>query len=717
MKAKIQILIFACFVSINLYSQQIISGEYFFDSAPVLGSGISFTVTPSSNVNHSMSIPTSSLSAGFHNLFIRVKNNLNIWSHYEGRMLYILPNQILSIPNLVSGEYFIDTDPGLGNGTIISFASNTTVSPAITIPTTSLTAGFHNLFIRVKNSTGKWSHFEGRMFYIMPSVSNLPPNLVSGEYFIDSDPGIGNGTLISFTAGTNVSPSISINTTSLAPGFHNLFIRVKNSNGKWSNYEGRLFYIMPTIPSSLPTIINGEYFVDTDPGLGNGTPLSFTAGTNISPIVNINTTSLTAGNHNLFIRVKNSNGKWSHYEGRSFNVCGNPIASSVVSGNTNYCVGQTILLTGTSVPSATSYIWNGPNGYTTSGLTLQRTNSTLAMSGTYILKAIRAGGTLCDTSFASYTVVVNTTYVTNNAQTICQGESYTFNGNTYTTAGNYSTTLQSVNGCDSTIVTQLTVLPSTTTNNPQTICQGESYSFNGNAYTTSGNYPTLLQSINGCDSTVVTQLTVRPIYSTNNPQSICQGDSYTINGNTYTAEGTYSDMLQSAYGCDSSVTTIITYTPVQLNLNVTQNDLTLTSAQISGSYQWINCLTNSPINGATSQGYTATTNGSYAVILTECGISDTTNCIIIDNVGFEENTTNFNFQLYPNPVESELVVKVEGTSLLQLTVKDMHGKKLIQTCASGNESKINLIQLSSGIYFIDIETESGILVKKFVKKY
>ena len=44
----------------------------------------------------------------------------------------------------------------------------------------------------------------------------------------------------------------------------------------------------------------------------------------------------------------------------------------------------------------------------------------------------------------------------------------------------------------------------------------------------------------------------------NNPQSFCSGGSYTINGNTYTSAGTYTDVLTSVNGCDSTVITVIT---------------------------------------------------------------------------------------------------------------------------------------------------------------
>ena len=393
MNAKIRNTLFACFVSFNLFSQQIVSGEYFFDTAPALGGGTAFTVTPSADVNHTMSIPTISLSAGFHNLFIRVKNNLNIWSHYEGRIVYIMPPQILTTPNLVSGEYFMDTDPGLGNGTAISFNAGTDVSPSLTVPTSNLASGIHNLFIRVKNSAGKWSHYEGRMFYVMPTISASLPNIVSGEYFIDTDPGLGNGSTISSTAATTVTPIVNINTSTLSSGFHNLFIRVKNSAGKWSHYEGRMFYIMPNVPSTSPSILNGEYFVDTDPGLGNGTAISFISGTDISPIVNVNIANLALGNHNFFIRVKNSEGKWSHYEGRSIRICETygPMAAftPIISGNS------------VSFQNASQYAtvnnWNFGDGTTS---TMQYPVHTFE-AGAYEVRLVSSNTCGIDTAFAS----------------------------------------------------------------------------------------------------------------------------------------------------------------------------------------------------------------------------------------------------------------------------------------------------------------------------
>lgn len=65
-----------------------------------------------------------------------------------------------------------------------------------------------------------------------------------------------------------------------------------------------------------------------------------------------------------------------------------------------------------------------------------------------------------------------------------------------------------------------------------TICQGEVYQFNGNAYTTSGTYSAIFPLPNGCDSTVTVKLWVTPTpsslsLSANNP--VCERDTLKMN--------------------------------------------------------------------------------------------------------------------------------------------------------------------------------------------
>ncbi len=60
---------------------------------------------------------------------------------------------------------------------------------------------------------------------------------------------------------------------------------------------------------SVSAQISAEYYFDTDPGFGRGTPLSVSAQGTVSSAINVS--ALSDGMHVLAVRAKNSAGKWS----------------------------------------------------------------------------------------------------------------------------------------------------------------------------------------------------------------------------------------------------------------------------------------------------------------------------------------------------------------------------------------------------------------------
>ncbi len=186
----------------------------------------------------------------------------------------------------------------------------------------------------------------------------------------------------------------------------------------------------------------------------------------------------------------------------------------------------------------------------------------------------------CDSIITTH-LTVNSSVTGANPQTICLGKSYTFNGHVYSIPGDYKDTLKSYQGCDSIVTTHLTVNSTTSSSNPQTICSGKSYVFNGHTYTLPGDYKDTLKTYQGCDSIVTTHLTVNSIMYTNNPQSICNGDNYIINGHIYTLSNSYKDTLKSSGGCDSIITTILTVNPT-VSVNNSQSICPGSSYVING---------------------------------------------------------------------------------------------------------------------------------------
>ncbi|MBL0049305.1 MAG: T9SS type A sorting domain-containing protein [Bacteroidetes bacterium] len=269
----------------------------------------------------------------------------------------------LQAQTLTKGEYFFDTAPAIGSGTSFSFTAADTVTQTINVSISSLSLGFHTMYVRVMNSVGLWSHFEGRLFYIIPplTASSSQPAISSCEWFVDTDPGFGNGTSIAFSSSDTVNQAVNLSMGSLSSGFHYMFIRVKNAIGIWSTFEGRLFYVIPPLNSqSQPKLSSGEWFIDSDPGIGNATTFSFTQADTVNTIVNLNTDSLPLGTHRLYIRVKNTAGHWGDYLDRTFNVC--TIAGALA--DFNYVQDNRDLNFSSTSQNVTRYHWNFGNGDT-----------------------------------------------------------------------------------------------------------------------------------------------------------------------------------------------------------------------------------------------------------------------------------------------------------------------------------------------------------------
>jgi|GEM_PF-2814535 len=306
------------FLSVELLAQDFIGAEYFFDSDPGPGNGTSISLGSTADpLVFSTSIPVTSLAPGFHTLAIRLQEAGGVWSPFEGRGFYI-SKTTTDTPGIISAEYFFDSDPGAGNGTVISVTPGDVTTFTIPVPSAALLPGFHFLAIRVMDASGMWGIYESRGFYISKTTADTP-GIISAEYFFDSDPGAGNGTVIPLTSGDVTTFTIPVPAVTLLPGFHFLTIRVIDANGMWGIYESRGFYIS-SATADVPDLVAAEYFFDNDPGAGNGTSIAITNGATASLTVPIDATSLTSGFHFLAIRTRGQDGKWGLYESRGFYV-------------------------------------------------------------------------------------------------------------------------------------------------------------------------------------------------------------------------------------------------------------------------------------------------------------------------------------------------------------------------------------------------------------
>ncbi len=226
--------------------------------------------------------------------------------------------------NITAAEYFIDADPGIGQGTPIPVTAAVNISNInVAANVNGLSIGVHRLYIRTRNAEGAWSITQLKDFLYNQDFAYLTPppapqQVVAAEYFIDTDPGAGNGTTIPFTPGTDLSNlPVTVNVNGLSNGIHRLYIRTRGAEGHWSLTQAKDFQVdfnppYLAVPTVAQNVIAAEYFWDTDPGMGNGTSIPVTPGTNLSNITaSINTTGLSLGTHRLYLRTRSQEGSWS----------------------------------------------------------------------------------------------------------------------------------------------------------------------------------------------------------------------------------------------------------------------------------------------------------------------------------------------------------------------------------------------------------------------
>ncbi len=178
-------------------------------------------------------------------------------------------------------------------------------------------------------------------------------------------------------------------------------------------------------------------------------------------------------------------------------------------------------------------------------------------SGTYSATYTTASG--CDSVVSTVLTVTPAISISQN-KTICQGQSY----QGHTTTGIYFATYTTASGCDSNVITSLQVVAAVTSAENKTICQGQSYQ----GHTTSGIYQSIYTSIGGCDSIVTINLTVKNSTTNSITVTICAGKSYYAGGANQTVAGTYTDVLQNSYGCDSILTTNLLITTLDDNFTI-----------------------------------------------------------------------------------------------------------------------------------------------------
>ena len=183
--------------------------------------------------------------------------------------------------------------------------------------------------------------------------------------------------------------------------------------------------------------------------------------------------------------------------------------------------------------------------------------------------------------------------------------------------------------------------------------------------------------------------------------TICAGESYEFNGQTYTATGTYTATLENAAGCDSVVTLTLTVRPANTPIEET---VTLNNNELPYEYQ--------------GQEYTAF--GTYQMTgEDEYGCPQEYVLTLVHNSGINEVESEYSIALYPNPTTSNATLSVKGLNEeATVIVTDQAGRVIsTTTLALGQETmEVETSKLASGVYYIRIQTANSVRTEKLIRK-
>jgi hypothetical protein len=240
---------------------------------------------------------------------------------------------------------------------------------------------------------------------------------------------------------------------------------------------------------------------------------------------------------------------------------------------------------------------------------------------------------------------------------------------------------------------------------------------------------------NGCIvlDTVNVHVYPDPVVTIAGDLDLCAGESTTLTAtgaSTYlwasgettagitaspTTTTTYSVTGDNGFGCTGTAAVSVTVTTVDAGITNTQG--VLAAVQNGATYQWIDCGTSQPIAGQTSQSYTPTATGSYAVEVTMGGCIVTSSC---EQVTIATSIAAGNIpglKVYPNPVHDRLVVDAsEVAEIDRIEVYTLVGELVVARSLTSAVQSLDLAGLQAGVYTLKIYAGEKVQGAKVVKQ-
>ncbi len=338
-------------------------------------------------------------------------------------------------------------------------------------------------------------------------------------------------------------------------------------------------------------------------------------------------------------------------------------------------------------------------------------------SGVYYDQYTSASG---GDSIYELTLTMGQKYYFTEEHSIYQGQSYNWHGLLCKESGMYYDSLQSVTGCDSIYALNLIIEAATDYffHSDTTICGDKVINWQNQIISQSGIYRAEYTAYTGADSIYEITVSMSEPYFGSITHSICDGESFTWEGNQYSETGTYLADYTTVTGCDSILSLDLSVLSVPESPSITMENGQLISGTSIGN-QWF--LNGEAIDGANGNTLVPEANGDYHVVVTgENGCpSAPSETYSVTGVGVDL-TIAAGIEIWPNPFEKGVNVRIttEGQESLHYYLYDLTGKLLVQKLTREKEFFLELEYLPSGFYMLRVVDNQGnkMEIKKLMKK-
>ncbi|MBU0764611.1 MAG: T9SS type A sorting domain-containing protein [Bacteroidetes bacterium] len=291
------------------------------------------------------------------------------------------------------------------------------------------------------------------------------------------------------------------------------------------------------------------------------------------------------------------------------------------------------------------------------------------------------------------------------------------------TAGTICITITDSNGCAASDSSDITILETFVTLSEIEVCYGDSLFLQNTWQTASGIYYDTLESANGCDSIITTQLIVNPVYGTTVSTAICNGDSIYLGSTWQALSGNYFDTLSSTAGCDSIIETELTVNQLPdvfagIDTSICDGDSIIITASVSGGSIPYNYYWNT---GCTDIACNVTAAGTISITVTdanECSGFDTVTVSVEICQTLPETEPETVLAVYPNPSDGTFFIKMQPASQfpVQFEIIDILGTAVWKGEIRNRQTGVVMCDITAGAYTLRVFTGDVVTTRLLIIK-